>query len=110
MALSLEAWELLPQQEKEEIIRFLQKNCRIDLEHPKSNPATAGSYPISNGITSGNHIMKWGEEYRIYIKSLNGIPPFLDAELKERGTKNRIGGSNTIKAIMKFGKLKIGNN
>lgn len=54
--------------------------------------------------------MKYGKEYRIYIKCINDIPPFLDFELKERGTKNRIGGSEAIEAIMQYGNLSIGDN
>lgn len=54
--------------------------------------------------------MKYGEEYRIYISNIRGIPAFLDSELKERGTKNRIGGSEAIKAIMLYGGLNVGYN
>lgn len=32
------------------------------------------------------------------------------AELKEPGTKNRVGGSEAIKAIMHYGQFEIGSN
>lgn len=112
MALKLSDWNNLTKREKDEEINFLRGNCRIDLEYP-SDPETSVydvGYPISDGVTSGGYPMKYGEEYRIYVKCLDGIPPFLDSELRERGTKNRIGGSEAIKAIMRYGNLRIGDN
>jgi hypothetical protein len=110
MALRKEDWDALSTNDKDRIIEFLRRNCKIDKEHPSESGKTPNSYPITDGITSGGHPMKYGEEYRIYINNISGIPPFLDAELKERGTKNRIGGSETIKAIMEYGNLQVGRN
>jgi uncharacterized protein (DUF885 family) len=111
MALSLEAWNNLSVQEKDQVINFLRGNCKIDLEYPEGSANQSnGGYQITDGITTGGNPMKYGEEYRIYIDNIRDIPPFLDAELKERGTKNRIGGSKAIKAIMQYGNLRIGRN
>lgn len=111
MALRLNDWDGLARSQKDEVVNFLRGNCKIDLEHPaRSGGSSSGSYPISEGYTSGGHPMKYGEEYRIYISNIRGIPAFLDSELKERGTKNRIGGSEAIKAIMLYGGLNVGYN
>jgi len=109
MALRISDWNNLTQHEKDAVINFLRGNCKIDLEYPARTHAHGG-YPISEGITRGGHPLKYGKEYRIYIKCIDGIPPFLDSELKERGTKNRIGGSETIEAIMRYGNFRIGEN
>lgn len=111
MALKLTNWNNLTEREKDEVINFLRGNCRIDLEYPSrlSKHSTVG-YQISEGVTRGGHPLKYGKEYRIYIKCINDIPPFLDFELKERGTQNRIGGSEAIEAIMQYGNLSIGDN
>ena len=110
MALDKNVWDALPSKEKDDVVKFLKGNCKIDLEYPKESGETSNGYPISGGSTSGGHPMKYGEEYRIYVDNISGIPPFLDSELKERGTKNRIGGSEAIKAIMNYGGLKVGRN
>jgi len=110
MALNLNDWNNLTIIEKNDVVNFLRNNCQIHREHPASSQSTPNSYPITNGITTGGYAMKFGEEYRIYITNISGIPPFLDAELKERGTKNRIGGSEAIKAIMIFGNFTVGKN
>ncbi len=110
MALTLTSWNNLSPIEKNDVVNFLIGNCKIDCEKPASHRIPAGGYPIADGITSGGHPMKYGEEYRIYIDNINGIPPFLENELKEPGTRNRIGGSDAIKAIMVFGGLTIGRN
>ncbi|MCL1858860.1 MAG: hypothetical protein FWF92_06465 [Oscillospiraceae bacterium] len=111
MALKFNDWVALSTKEKNNIVSFLTNNCKIDLETPVRNKSTIpGNYPIEEGTTIGGYDMKFGEEYRIYVKNIFGIPPFLETELKERGTKNRIGGSDTIKAIMTYAGFKVGNN
>jgi len=110
MALDLDRWNKLPLSDKNSIVSFLTKNCRIDRELPAASLSTPNSYSIADGTTSGGYPMKFGEEYRIYVKDISNIHPFLDAELKDRGTKNRIGGSEAIKAIMDYGNFKVGNN
>lgn len=111
MALSVNEWRKLTRYQKDEVINFLRGNCKIDLEHPaRSAGSSSEGYPISEGYTIGGHPMKYGQEYRIYVCNIRGIPVFLDSELKERGTKNRIGGSEAIKEIMLYGDLQIGHN
>jgi len=111
MALKLNDWNVLSTQDKNSVVNFLTNNCKIDLEEPRRNGSTVpGSYPIADGTTTGGYDMKFGKEYRIYVKNITNIPPFLDAELKERGTKNRIGGSDAIRAIMMYAGFNVGNN
>ena len=110
MALKKEDWDALSANDKNKNVGFLKGNCKIDLEQPEKPEQTPNSYPIKDGTTAGGHPMKYGEEYRIYVNDISGIPPFLNAELKECGKKNRIGGSEAIKAIMNYGGLKIGKN
>jgi hypothetical protein len=110
MALKVSEWNKLSTKEKTDVANFLRGNCKIDREHPSSSNPSPNSYPITDGITSGGYPMKFGEEYRIYVINISGIPAFLDAELKERGTRNRIGGSETILAIMEFGGFHVGYN
>ena len=111
MALKLNNWLLLSDDDKNLVVDFLKENCKIDLESPARNKSTIpGNYSIEEGTTTGGYDMKFGEEYRIYIKNITGIPPFLNAELKERGTRNRIGGSDAIKAIMAYADFRVGNN
>jgi hypothetical protein len=111
MALKLNDWIALSTNDKNDVVNFLKNNCKIDLETPVRNNSTIpGNYPITEGTTIGGYDMKFGEEYRIYVYNISNIPPFLDAELKERGTKNRIGGSEAIKAIMAYGGFNIGSN
>jgi hypothetical protein len=54
--------------------------------------------------------MKRSEQYRIYVDDIRGIPLFLDDALMERGTVNRIGGTEAIIEIMKYGNLRVGRN
>ncbi|MDV2618956.1 hypothetical protein V6S65_06820 [Lactococcus lactis] len=110
MALSLNVWEELSENEKNKVVNFLRNNCRIDCEEPASDKNKPKAYPINSGLTSGGFDKKFGEEYRINIHSIEGIPSFLMAELKEPGTKNRVGGSEAIKAIMHYGQFEIGSN
>jgi hypothetical protein len=111
MALNLNSWLALSTQDKNEVVNFLRENCKIDLETPVRNKSTVpGNYPIAEGTTTGGYDKKFGEEYRIYVRNITGIPPFLNIELKERGTKNRIGGSEAIKAIMAYAPFNVGNN
>ena len=110
MALEIKNWDALSTQDKDSVVNFLKGNCKIDMEHPSNSQPTLNSYPISDGITAGGHKMKFGVEYRIYVKDITGIPSFLDAELKERETRKRIGGSVAIKAIMEYGDLVVGHN
>lgn len=111
MALNLNAWNRLPADQKNEVVNFLRDNCKIDNEYPdRSATPSSGGYPISEGFTSGGHPMKYGEEYRIYLHDIRGIPAFLDSELRERHTRKRIGGSEAIKAIMQYGGLAVGYN
>ena len=85
MAIDINDWNRLSSSEKDEVINFLRGNCKIDCEYPASSTSTsAGGYPISEGCTSGGHPMKYGEEYRVYLTNIQGIPPFLNFELKER--------------------------
>jgi len=110
MALNVDVWNALSNAEKDNVVNFLRGNCKIDLEHPENSQPTPNSYPITDGTTKGGHPMKYGEEYRIYITNIIGIPPFLDAELKDRGTKNRVGGSQAIRAIKDYGHFDVGKN
>ena len=110
MALNINDWNRLPIADKNKVIGFLIGNCRIDLEYPDRNSPRANSYPIAEGTTVGGHPMKYGEEYRINVYDITNIPPFLDAAIRERGTKNRIGGSDAIRAIIQYGNLIIGEN
>ena len=110
MALNLSIWNELLVEDKDKVVNFLKGNCKIDREHSSNLQSTPNSYPISDGITAGGYKKKFGEEYRIYITDITGIPPFLDVELKERGTRNRIGGSAAIKSIMEYGGLVVGKN
>jgi uncharacterized protein (DUF885 family) len=112
MGLKLEDWNNLSKTDKDAVINFLKGNCKIDLESPKTQANTAGSYPISDGTTSGGHPMKHGDEYRMYIRSLNNCPPFLQNECKSAKPpyEARIGGNEAIKAIMGYGNLRIGEN
>ena len=111
MALNLNDWNILSDKDKNQVVGFLKNNCKIDLETPARNGSTIpGNYQIEEGTTVGGYDMKFSEQYRIYIKNISGIPPFLDAELKERGTKNRIGGSEAIRAIMEHAGFNVGPN
>jgi len=112
MGLKIEDWNKLPKADKDAVINFLKGNCKIDLESPKEQANTTGAYLISDGTTSGGHPMKYGDEYRMYIKSLVNCQPFLQNECKSAKPpyKARIGGNDTIKAIMEYGGFKIGEN
>lgn len=110
MGLTLDNWNMLSEEEKINVVNFLRDNCRIDREIPSSQQNRPNAYVIQDGITSGGHRMKFGDQYRIYISDISGIPDFLDLELKERGTKNRIGGTAAIREIMDFGGFRIGRN
>jgi len=110
MALDINIWNGLSIQDKDSVVNFLKGNCKIDREHSSNSQSTPNSYPISDGITVGGYKMKFGEEYRMYVKDITGIPSFLDAELKERETRKRIGGTDAIKAIMEYGGLVVGKN
>ncbi|AYG01301.1 hypothetical protein [Lactococcus allomyrinae] len=108
MGLSLDAWKELPYNKKVEVVEFLKNNCRFDCEEPESGENEPNVYPIKGAITSGGYPMKYSKQRRINIYNIEGIPSFLKAELKEPGTKNRIGGTEAIQAIMAFGGFEIG--
>jgi len=112
MGIKLDGWNNLSMADKNAVIHFLRGNCKIDLESPENHINQTGAYPIADGITSGGHPMKYGDEYRIYIRSLDECPPFLFNERKsaQNPYKARIGGSAAIKAIMEFGGFRIGEN
>jgi uncharacterized protein (DUF885 family) len=112
MGLNLKNWDALPKADKDAVINFLRGNCKIDLESPANTTNKTGAYPITDGKTSGGHPKKYGDEYRMYIKSLVNCPPFLAGECKSASKpyKARIGGNAAIKAIMDYGGLVIGNN
>jgi len=110
MGLTLDNWNMLSESEKRRVVEFLRKNCRIDREIPSSEEDRPNAYVIQDGFTSGGHRMKFSDQYRIYISDISGIPSFLDLELKERGTKNRIGGTAAIREIMDYGGFGIGRN
>jgi hypothetical protein len=56
--------------------------------------------------------MKYGEEYRIYIRNLDNCPQFLRNECKcvSLPYAARIGGNKAILAIMNYGNFGIGEN
>lgn len=112
MALNISDWQQLSTSEMDEVIEFLKENCKIDLEIPASaGQHPPNSYQITNGLTSGGNVMKYGEEYRIYIDDMTGCPQFLAAEAKvATGYAARIGGNDAIKAIMTYGGLGVGRN
>jgi hypothetical protein len=112
MAIKLNEWNTLSTTDKDAVIQFLRRNCKIDLESPKNHAITTGVYPISDGITTGGHSMKYGDEYRIYIRYLDDCPLFLSREFKSapKPYKARIGGNAAIKAIMDYGGFRIGEN
>ena len=111
MALKKKDWDNLPKKEKKKVIDYVKDDCRIDLESPARNKSNVpGNYSIKEGTTVGGHKKKRSDQYRINANDTKNIPVFLDSEVRERGTKNRIGGSETIKAIMDEGNLKVGRN
>jgi len=112
MAIKLNDWDDLSMTDKNAVVQFLRGNCKIDLESPKNQTNDPGVYQISDGTTSGGNPMKYGDEYRIYIKSLEGCPLFLSRECKSvhKPYEARIGGNEAIKAIMEHGSFRIGDN
>jgi len=111
MALKKKNWDALPVNQKTEVINFVKNKSKIDLETPeRDNSSVPGNYSIAEGTTSGGHEMKRSKQLRIYADDTKNIPTFLDKAVKERGTKNRIGGTEAIEAIMKEGNLKVGRN
>ncbi|MDR1397543.1 MAG: hypothetical protein LBJ14_07410 [Desulfarculales bacterium] len=113
MAIKLNDWNYLSTADKDAVIAFLTRNCKIDLESPAGQVTNqSGVYPIADGTTSGGNPMKYGDEYRIYINSLNNCPPFLQGECKTAPSpyEARIGGNEAIVAIMRYGNFRVGNN
>lgn len=117
MPLELLKWESLSKKEKDDVVRFLKDNCKIDAEIPESQKQQypgqfPGSYTITEGTTSGGNPMKYGKEFRIYIRNIENCPKFLRDHCVQ-GTSTyaaRIGGTEAIKAIMNYGGLKLGCN
>jgi hypothetical protein len=110
MALSRSEWDELTPNERDATVAFLQNNCRIDLEKPERKEQETVSYPIAEGYTRAGDIMKRGDELRINVRNIDNIPPYLDQSLRERGSRNRIGGSEAIRAIMQYGGFELGDN
>lgn len=113
MALSLSGWNKLSTSEKSAVVDFLRDNCKIDLESPQRiSDNTPGEYTITDGTTSGGNPMKYGREYRIYIKDLTDCPEFLLSECRDAtgGYEARVGGNDAIQEIMDFASFEIGEN
>ncbi|WP_165072978.1 hypothetical protein [Desulfovibrio sp. ZJ200] len=112
MTLKLSDWNNLSTSQKNNVIKFLRNNCKIDAEIPASEPQQSNSYPITAGTTSGGYPMKFGKEFRIYLISAKNCPSFLQPHCM-KGTRTyeaRIGGNEAIEAIMQYGGLKFGDN
>jgi len=75
----------------------------LDGEYPED---VAGlddwNMPITDGITSGGHKMKWGREYRVYLRTKNKCPEKILAQL-HKDTHNRFGGSLFVEALLLCG-------
>jgi len=112
MGIKLDDWINLSTADKDAVVQFLRGNCKIDLESPENDTTETDAYPITNGKTRGGHPMKYGNEYRMYIRSLEGCPAFLLGERKSAQSpyEARIGGNAAIEAIMGYGGFNIGVN
>jgi len=111
MALTIGEWLRLTKTEKQQVVDFLRDNCKIDIERRDGHPrASSDEYTIRPGTTTSGNPIKFGEQYRIYVDDITGIPQYLSSGLRERGTRNRIGGNDAIKAIMNYGGFIEGRN
>jgi len=110
MAIKLNDWNALSVSDKNIVVDFLRGNCKMYFESTRHRGN--GGYKITAGETSGGYPMKYGKEYRIYIRKLDNCPQFLKNECK-RGSLPyvaRIGGNAAILAIMSYGNFEIGEN
>lgn len=75
----------------------------LDGEYPE-DIAGIGDWnmPITDGITSGGHKMKWGREYRVYLRTKNNCPQKIFTRL-HNDSHNRFGGSLFVEALLLCG-------
>lgn len=76
MALSLNVWEELSENEKNKVVNFLRNNCRIDCEEPASDKNKPKAYPINSGLTSGGLIRNLGNNTELIFIALRGFLVF----------------------------------
>lgn len=85
---------------------YILKNVkRIDAEIPENfihQSNITPNYLIANGVTTGGNIMKSAPQLRIYLKTVDNIPPELRARLQQ-DSNMRITGSLFIEACMQIG-------
>lgn len=82
---------------------FIVNHChRFEFEIPEERPQTFGSYPITNGVTSGGYTMKQANQYRIYFDTIRNMPKELKGRLQNDNNK-RITGSKFIEACYHLG-------
>jgi hypothetical protein len=84
-----------------EALGYLVKNVdHIDGEYPEGS--SGGNMAITDGTTSGGNPMKYGREWRIYLKTTTNCPPKISEKLHADAMK-RFGGSKFVEALLQCG-------
>lgn len=72
----------------------------LDGEYPEEMAGIDDwNMPITDGTTSGGHKMKWGREYRVYLKSVKNCPVKIREQLYN-DSRMRFGCGKFVEALL----------